>query len=330
MTEKLEFPEVSHSELIWRNQVLGKRRRIGMQFGPCEVVAEFVQRKAKRTAHYLEFAIGDEAVYIGVDDLDELTFVSKAVLITSFAEMPAEIVEALIEAVFEAPLAALTSEVGSPCQFVGVGTQDRLPDGLTHLSLRVEIDGALAVIADFASSVPTLQLVADLLHRVPTVASIEADSIPLLATCELGRTRIEIDAIRSLKVHDVVLIDELYFGSPDEFVMSVGANVHWRVKRSDSRLQLLEPTSRPPSAAQGVDACIECSFHADSLLLTVNQVEKLSAGDQIAMIFSQKPTLMLDHRPVAAGSLVQIGQNYGMRLERFTAEIGALAVSEQA
>ncbi len=314
MTELIVFPEVADDEVHWKNELLGRNREIGLTLGTSIAQLQFTPDVASTSSKWLQIAVGEQNWFISFSDWDHLPFVESVLGNGQILQLPDVIFMGVLESVLEQPLEKVAELVGSKCTIVEVVSDQGDNSDLCKVGFQLRFDEQSSVFGNISGNQTAMLSLTQIVEKTGPTQNINIGALPLVSGIEIGNTQIGIDELSSLKVHDVLLIENSTFDQDGSAVVRFPPNHSLKVKVEENSIIVEELQTETSLADEVPHASVNVVFEMGQVSLTHNQLMSLDPGAPISQKTGELVTLSSCGKRFAQGELVHLGRRIGVRV----------------
>lgn len=311
MIEPLPLPRLTSADARWRSTLLGRARRIPFAIGATTFTLSFAEPQPLAGGRGVRLVLGEAALDLRLSDWRLLLAATPDFRDVDADRIPDEFLPSLLETALSGPLDELSRRTGLSCRF------ENVLDGHAPHTVGIVIDAAAAgrSLGTITTDNDSLAVLSRLVAAVPAVAVRELHEAPLVAGVEIGLTSLPLDDLRSLRIHDVLLMDVTTWPQQRSGLVRIGPQHAWRVTVDDAGVTLEELKSVSTAAPPAVGAAtVPVVIEAGQVEIPADRLTKLNPGDTLERHHAEHVLLRVHRAPIAGGELVLLGERLGVRI----------------
>jgi type III secretion system YscQ/HrcQ family protein len=316
MIEPYPIREVSAHDVARRNAVVGTRRAIRVSVHQTPLELRFHDNHAATISELLvQLSIGGAGFIVGLADWNRLPGITEFLDGGLVSSIPSDLLPAVLEAIFEQELDRLGTLASARAEVKTTHSSVADLESLSRIGISLIPDDEQPLHGFIAGDDAAMKLLQDLIDRAPAEAAHPFGELPLVAGVQIGETRLAIEELQRLKIHDVLLLDTSTFVDNREGLIRFSPTYAWRVGIADNQSTCIELLNTPEAENVHEDEIsVTIVVEMGHVRCSVDELSGLQPDSILTIADGEMISLRCGGRPFARGELVLIADRPGVRL----------------
>lgn len=326
MADTFVPPDISSDVAELQREAIGLARKLEFQLGGAlchlrlKAVSSVAEAESVRLNRWLARLIAPANEYwVAMSDVGRLAVVTSLLGDVALDELPRELLPAVLEVAFADGFAQLAAGGLGQWEISEVVSYDSLPASLEMIDAAVTI-GAESYDLQIIGRHEAIRRLLELSRSAPLAELPVPHDLSVRARVELGTTWLTEDELRSLRLHDVIVLDNARESPTQHATLRVSPNVAWRIamEGTEIRLQGVEPKSSDDHVGSDRNSFPVC-FSQGTIDISVSSLPALAADATLPWHSDGKVDILAGEVSLGRGELVGIAGRWGVRLVEIAA-----------
>lgn len=332
----LTLPSVSPPEACLQNAMAGVAENFVVTFGGEQKKVTLLsdQLSLQSVELTLSLLVDGHPFVISFNKAPFSNKLSEELGVVSFSDLPGPVKQSVVERVLETDLSKLENWIG---RTVALGTDE--PCGKLPFRIPFRMEGDEVFFGELATDGDAVSLLNKILDALPR-KKINAGAVPVSLGIEVGRTLLDIEAVRDLESGDVIIVEN----GPDlknyqiEIRPSHSRIYKARLRGSEIKIESFMsvdpdyiseydnvaeaetgnlPAKRDALTSIG-DIPVNVVFELGRRQITVDDLDQLQPGALLELespVDEAKIVVRVNGKAIATGSLVEVGEKIAVRID---------------
>ena len=313
--ESYPIIEVSAAQVAWQNRLIGTSRIISVRIDDSPVELSFERSSVVESEFYLNLEINDASTWIGFDDWSALPGVDDFLDGVSLSSLPDGMISVALEAILAKNLASWKQAFNR----FQIGDVSRTPENFPNNSVGFALKTATerTIQGTIYGEEDSLQKLSEIVRSVPASAALKTESLILRSRIELGQSRIPIDVLQQVKLHDVLIVEDSSWTPDDQIgVIRFSPAFAWQVSIQDAIATCVETVAEDDMSEKqpGSEICVDVVVSRGFVECSVGDLTLIGPDHEFEIQDSEIVLIRANETVLARGEMVLVGEQLGVRL----------------